>query len=195
MASLGWVVYKEHAMRTTILLLAAIALGSSPAWSAQDNNSTVAQVPDLASHYEEILGPLDSVLEDLENENLPLTNESGEPVGHRPIENRRKALEDLRQTLEKLRGEPASLKGAVTLLVQSESLSDELYDLAQVAYDNDREELGKRISEVVNSLDAEQEAVESLTLALADEKEDRIKKLEVENESLRQKLKKAVERP
>ncbi len=182
-------------MRTTILLLSAIALGLSPAWGAQENDATAAGVTEFVARYEKTLEPLDAVLEDLESENLPLANESGEPLGHRPIENRRRTLEELRQTLEKLRAEPASLKGVATLLIQSESLSDELYDLAQIAYDNDREELGKRLSEVVNALDAEQDSIESLTLALADEKEDRIKKLEAENESLRQKLKKAVERP
>jgi hypothetical protein len=181
-------------MRIPFLLLAAAALAVSPAWGAQENSSAATGVPDLAARLEKCVEPLDGVFDDIENENLPLTNESGEPLGHRPLENRRQALTELRQTLEKVRAEPASLKWAATLLIQSESLSDDLYGLSQIAYDNDREEMGRRLSEVVNSLDAERDSIESLTLSLADEKEDRIRRLEAENGALRRQLKRATER-
>jgi hypothetical protein len=181
-------------MRTPILLLAAVILVCSPRLSAQEDNPTAKSVTAQVDRYEKTLEPLDSVLDDLESENLPMTSESGEPLGHRPIENRRQALAELRQTIQMLRAQPNDLKGVVTLLVQSEALSDELFDLAQVAFDNDREELGRRISEVVTAIDAEQGSVQALTMALAEEKESRIKKLEAENEALRKQLKQAREK-
>lgn len=179
-------------MRPSFLLLSAFVLSLSPALGAQESTSTAPDVAGVTARYEESLKPLDAIFEDLENENLPLKDESGEPIGHRPIENRKQALEELRQTLEKLRMNPESLKWATTFLIQSESLSDDLYDLTQIAYDNDREELGKRVSEVVGELDAQNDSIENLAFALADAKENRIKQLEEENAGLRQQLKDAT---
>lgn len=181
-------------MRTLVLFLAAVVVVCPPRASAQEDNSTAESVTAQLERYEKTLEPLDAVMEDLEGENLPMTNESGEPLGHRPIENRRQALAELRQTIAQLRGQPDDLKGVVTLLVQSEALSDELFELVQVAYDNDREELGRRISDVVAAIDAQQESVQALVMTLADEKETRIKKLEAENETLRKELKQAKEK-
>jgi hypothetical protein len=179
-------------MRIPFLLFAAVTLVALPSWAAQEGSLTPTEVPGFAADYEKSLGPLDGIFDDLESENLPLTNDSGEPLGHRPIENRRQALADLRQTLEKIRAKPGSLKWAATLLIQSESLSDDLYDLAQIAYDNDREDIGRRLSEVVKALDAQRDLIESLTLSLADQKENRIKQLEAENAALRKQLKPAA---
>jgi len=181
-------------MRKSVLLLAAVVLVCSPRLGAQEDNPTAESVTAQVDRYEKTLEPLDSVLEDLESENLQMNNDSGGPQEHRPIENRRQALAELRQTIAQLRGQPEDLKGVVTLLVHSEALSDELFELVQVAYDNDREELGRRISDVVAAIDAEQESVQALVMALADEKETRIKKLEAENETLRKQLKQAREK-
>jgi predicted ribosome quality control (RQC) complex YloA/Tae2 family protein len=181
-------------MRKSFLLLAAVVLVCSPRLMAQEDNLTAESVTAQLDRYEATLQPLDSLLDDLESENLQMNNDSGAPQEHRPIQNRRQALQELRQTIQTLRAQPEDLKGVVTLLVQSEALSDELFDLVQVAYDNDREELGRRISEVVTAIDAQQESVQALTMALADQKEARIKKLEEENETLRKQLKQAREK-
>jgi DNA repair exonuclease SbcCD ATPase subunit len=181
-------------MRKSFLLLAAVVLVCSPRLMAQGENLTAESVTAQLDRYEATLQPLDSLLDDLESENLQMNNDTGAPVEHRPIQNRRQALAELRRTIETLRAQPEDLKGVVTLLVQSEALSDELFDLEQVAYDNDREELGRRISEVVTAIDAQQESVQALTMALADQKEARIKKLEEENETLRKQLKQAKEK-
>ena len=101
----------------------------------------------------------------------------------------------MRDTLDKLRAEPRNLTLATKLFIQSESLTDDLYDLAQIAYDNDREELGRQLSDLVARLDAEGDSIESYALALAQEKEDRIKQLEAENANLRQQLKQARPAP
>ncbi len=190
--TLAQTAFKECVMRLSFLFLTALVLSLSPALDAQESNSTAADVSGVTARYEESLKPLDAIFEDLGNENLPLKDESGEPIGHRPIENRKQALEDLRQTLEKLRMNPESLKWATTFLIQSESLSDDLYDLSQIAYDNDREELGRRLSEVVGELDAQTDAIENLVFALAGAKEKRIRQLEDENANLHQQLKDAA---
>lgn len=181
-------------MRKSVVLLAAVILACAPRLRAQEDNPTAASVTAQADRFEKTLEPLDSVLDDLESENLQMNNDSGGPQEHRPVENRRQALTELRQTIQKLRAQPDDLKGVVTLLVQSEALSDELFELVQVAYDNDREELGRRISEVVTDIDAQQDSVQALVMAVADEQESRIKKLEADNETLRKQLKQAREK-
>lgn len=181
-------------MRKSVLLLAAVAVVCSPRLSAQEDNPTAESVTAQVERYEKTLEPLDSVLDDLESENLQMNNDSGGQQEHRPIQNRRQALAELRQTIAQLRGQPEDLKGVVTLLVQSEALSDELFELVQVAYDNDREELGRRISDVVTAIDAQQESVQALVMTVADVKEARIKKLEAENAELREQLKRAREK-
>jgi ABC-type phosphate transport system auxiliary subunit len=178
-------------MRKSLLLLVAVFLTLAPARGAQEETLTAEGMPEFAARYQKMLEPLDAVYEDLENENLALMDESGKPMGHRPLEDRRQALTELRQTLEELPAEPRGLTLVTTLFIQSESLTDDLYDLSQVAYDNDREELAKQLSDLATNLDAERGRIESYTLSLATEKEERIKQLEVDNANLRQELKRA----
>lgn len=178
-------------MRKAWLILPVLLLFSAPAICA-DEKGAAPSPPAFLAEDEKNLEPLDAVYEDLESEKLPLMDEAGQPVGHRPLENRRQALSDLRHTLEQLRADPGNLVSVTTLFIQSESLADDLYDLSQVAYDNDREELGRRLAELVTRLDAQRDAIETYTLSLATEKEERIRKLESENGNLRQDLKRVL---
>ncbi|MGE5325700.1 MAG: hypothetical protein ACM3NO_01565 [Deltaproteobacteria bacterium] len=47
---------------------------------------------------------------------------------------------------------------------------------------------------MVTDIDAQQDSAQALVMALADEKENRIKKLEADNETLRTQLKQAQEK-
>jgi DNA anti-recombination protein RmuC len=179
-------------MRKTLWALAALFLCLSQARGAEKTTLTAESMPEFVARYQKLLQPLDAIYENLESENLPLRDETAQPIGHHPLENRRQALSELRDTLAKLGADPRNLTLVTTFFIQSESLSDDLYDLTQIAYDNDREELGKQLSDVVARVDAQRDAVESYTLALAQEKEDRIQQLEAENASLRQELKKGA---
>ncbi|MGE5325701.1 MAG: hypothetical protein ACM3NO_01570 [Deltaproteobacteria bacterium] len=87
-------------MRKSVLLLAAVVLVCAPRLRAQEDNPTAESVTAQADRYEKTLEPLDSVLDDLESENLQMNNDSGAPQEHRPIENRRQALAELRQTIQ-----------------------------------------------------------------------------------------------
>lgn len=135
---------------------------------------------------------MDGVYAELEVENLPLRDETGQPVGRRPINDHRKALADLRQTLRQLAATPQDLVFVTTVFVQTEALADDLFDLSQVAYDNDREELAKRLADLLTGVDQSKERIESYALSLAAEMQERIHKLEDENRDLQQKLKEAM---
>lgn len=175
-------------MRRVWILLPTFLFCLLPVARAQAPNPMRDDAPEFLNAYEKSLQPLDALYDDLESENMPLTDESGQPLGHRPIANRRESLDELRHTLAQLRDNPRNMVLVTTLFIESEALTDDLYDLSQTAFDNDREELGKRLADLVSGLDAQRDAIENYTLALASEKEERLHRLESENADLRSEL-------
>lgn len=171
-------------MRKALLLLPMILICLPRACSAEETARKGTDLTAFLETCQKILQPLDAVYEDLESENLPLLDESGQPLGHRPLENRRRALAELRHTVEQLQAEPENLVPVTTLFIEFESLTDDLYDLSQIAYDYDREDLGRRLAELVSQLDDQRATIESYTLSLAGEKESRLRQLEDENRNL-----------
>jgi hypothetical protein len=105
------------------------------------------------------------------------------------MEERRLALTDLRQTARQLAAKPEDLVLAATLVIRTESMADDLFDLSQVAYDNDREELGKQLSALQTAMEENKELLADYLLALAAEKQNRLQQLEKELDDLHQKLK------
>jgi len=143
-------------------------------------------LPKFLTNCERSLIPLEGAYGEIENDPLPLNDENGQPLGHRPLEDRRRALADLRDTLHKLSDKPRDLRLALKLVFETEDLTDDLYDLSQIAYDNDREDLGKRLSDLMTPLDRDRAQIESYTLTLAEETEARAEELEKRNQELEQ---------
>jgi hypothetical protein len=150
---------------------------------------TATNLPDFLARYDTNFGPLEAVFKDLTNENLPLTDEAGQPLARRPMQDRLLALTNLRQTARQLAAKPEDLVLATTLVIRTESLADDLFDLSQVAYDNDREELGKQLSALQITMEENKELLADYLLALAAEKQTRLQQLEKEVDELHQKLK------
>lgn len=173
-------------------LLVFFLLGSS-CWparlGAQGQSLTTSGLPEFLTRYETSLEPIDAAYAALAEENLPLRDESGQALGRRPIDNRRQAIADLRQTVRQLAASPQDLVLTTKLFFQTEATADDLFDLSQIAYDNDREELGKRLSDLTAIMDHHNNLIESYALSLAAEKQERIRELEKENRELQQKLK------
>jgi len=181
-------------MRETFLLLLSIVWLQGPTGlPAQDRNLAASDLPEFLARHEDSLRPLDAMYTELANEHLPLRDEAGQLLARRHIEDRRRALETLRQTIHQLAANPGDLVLTTQLFLQTETLVDDLFDLSQVAYDNDREDLGRRLSDLMRVLDHHTGLIESYTLGLAAEKQDRIRELEKENQWLRQKLQEAAE--
>lgn len=160
-----------------------------------DEKLTPSNLPEFLAHYDSNFGPLDAAYGELDNEQLPLRDEEGRPVGRRPMEDRRQALMELRKIARQLAAEPQDLVLAATLVLRTENLADDLFDLSQVAFDNDREELGRRLSDLQITMDQNQELLASYLLTLAAEKQDRIRQLEKEKAELEEKLKEAAKPP
>jgi len=182
-------------MRKILVLLLFIAgfsvsLGSQ----VQESPLTAVNLPEFLARYQKNLDRVDAAYADLANENLPMRDEDGQPLGRHRLDDRRNELGVVRQTARQLAARPQDLVLTTRLFILTETLVDDLFDLAQIAYDNDREELGKRFSDLELAMDHERELVEAYVLSLAEEKQKRIQELEKKNRDLQKKLK-AVEEP
>jgi hypothetical protein len=163
-----------------------------PATLLPQQKLTATNLPEFLARYDTNFGPLEAVLSDLMNENLPLTDEAGRPLARRPLADRLLAVSSLRRTARELASRPEDLVLAVTLVIRTGSLADDLFDLSQVAFDNDREELGKRLSALQITMEENKELLADYLLALAAEKQNRLHQLEKEVDELHRKLKEST---
>ena len=172
------------------LFMASVAI--FPATLLSQQKLTATNLPDFLARYDTNFGPLEAVFNDLTNENLPLTDEAGQPLARRPLADRLLEVSNLRQTARQLATKPEDLVLATTLVIRTESLADDLFDLSQVAYDNDREELGSRLSTLQVTLEENKDLLADYLLALAAEKQNRLQELEKEVDELQRKLKEGM---
>ncbi len=162
---------------------------------AQEMNLPPPDLPEFLARYSQGLQPLDKLYVELKDEDFSLLDERSQPLARRRIEDRQRALDDLRKSVRELASAPQDLVLAIHLFLQSESLADDLFDLSQIAYDNNREELGKQFAGLVSTTDHHNALLESYVLDLAAGRQERIRVLENENADLRKKLREAAEKP
>jgi uncharacterized coiled-coil protein SlyX len=166
-----------------------------PSASLAQQKLAAANLSDFLAKYDTNFGPLETVFKELNHEDLPLRDEAGQPLARRPIEDRLAALSPLRQTARQFAAKPEDLVLATTIVIQTESLADDLFDLSQVAYDNDREELGNRLSTLEITMEQNKQLLADYLLTLAAEKQDRLQQLEKEVDELHRKLKEGTTQP
>jgi hypothetical protein len=181
-------------MRKSLFVFLLLALGWNASWAEAQNKGPAAfDLSEFLKRHESSLKQLDQLYGELANENLPLRDEAGQSLTRRHIEDRRQALNDLISTVHQLAANPQDMVSATKLLVQSEMLADDLFDLSQVAYDNNREELGRQLADFRSVMDHHNALIESYALNLAAEKETRLRELEKQNQELRLKLREVTE--
>lgn len=181
-------------MRKFLFAFLLMALGCNASWAeAQNQGPAGFDLSEFLRRHESSLKQLGQLYGELTNENLPMRDETGQPLARRPIEDRQQALNDLIATVHQLAADHQDLVSATKLLVQSEALADDLFDLVQAAYDNNREELGQQLADLLRAMDRHNALIESYALNLATEKETRLRELEKENQELRLKLREATE--
>jgi hypothetical protein len=178
-------------MKSALILLFMISAAIFPATLLPQQKLTATNLPEFLARYDTNFGPLEAAFNDLMNENLPLTDEAGRPLARRPLADRVLAVSNLRHTARELASKPQDLVLATVLVIRTGSLADDLFDLSQMAYDNDREELGKRLSALQITMEENKELLADYLLALAAEKQNRLQQLEKEVDELHQKLKEA----
>jgi hypothetical protein len=179
-------------MKRALIFLFMASVAIFPTTLLPQQELTATNLPDFLARFDTNFGPLEGVFKDLANENLPLIDEAGQPLARRPLADRLLAVSNLRQTARQLAQKPEDLVLATTLVIRTESLADDLFDLSQVAYDNDREELGSRLSTLQITMEGNKELLADYLLALAAEKQSRLQQLEKEVDELQQKLKESM---
>lgn len=184
---------REYQECTVRALMPAICLGLTllPGTLFAQQKLTSAQLPEFLKSYGTNFSLLDETYRELAEDELPLRDEAGKPLGRRPIEDRRQALSDLRQNVLRLAADPQDLVLTATLVFKTEALADDLFDLSQIAYDNGREELGKRLGDLQITMDHNKEMLAGYLLALAADKQERIVQLEKEKSELERKIREA----
>ncbi len=181
-------------MRGKLLILLPAFFSLPLTLPAQNESLTASNLSSFLDRYQKALDVADQAYTELSNENLPILDENGQPLGRHHLEDRRQTLVGLRDIARRLAASPGDLVLATTLYARTEALVDDLFDLSQVAYENDREELGKRLSDLEATLDYQVGLIENYTLSLAASQQQRIEELERENRDLQMKLKEALEK-
>ena len=182
----------EVNMKRALIPLFMASIAIFPTTLLPQQKLTTTNLPDFLARYDTNFGPLEVVFKDLTNENLPLTDEAGQPLARRPFADRLLAVTNLRQTARQFAAKPEDLVLASTVVIRTESLADDLFDLSQVAYDNGREELGNRLSTLQITMEENKGLLADYLLALAAEEQDRLQQLEKEVDELHQKLKEGM---
>jgi hypothetical protein len=177
-----------HVKRPLILFI-FLSFAIFPTTLLPQQKLTTTNLPDFLARYDTNFGPLEAVFKDLTNEDLPMTDEAGQPMARRPLADHLLTLTNLRQTAHQLAAKPDDLVLATTLVIRTESLADDLFDLSQIAYDNDREELGNRLNNLQITMEENKKLLADYLLTLAAEKQSRLQQLEKEVDDLHQKLK------
>ena len=183
-------------MRLSFLPVLLIGCCSLPFdLGAQEITVPPPSLPEFLRRYSQGLQPLDKLYVELKDEDFPMLDERSQPLARRRIEDRQKVLDELRKSVRELASAPQDVVLAIRLFLQGESLADDLFDLSQIAYDNNREELGKQFAGLVSTTDHHNALLESYVLDLAAGTQERLRILENENAELRKKLREAAEKP
>jgi len=182
----------EVDMKCALIPLFLVSSAIFPATLLSQQKLTATNLPDFLARYDTNFGPLEAAFNDLENENLRLTDQAGQALSRRPLAERRLAVSNLRQAARQLAAKPEDLVLAATLVIRTESLADDLFDLSQMAYDNDREELGNRLNALQITMEDNKGLLADYLLALAAEKQNRLQQLEKEVDELQRRLKEST---
>jgi hypothetical protein len=179
-------------MRKALLLPAFLVCILCPARLSAQEALTAANLSGFLTRFDQNFSFVEEAYTDLANEKLPLRDTQGQPLARRPIEDRHRVISSLRQVSREVAANPRSLVLVAEIVFQTEELVDDLFDLAQIAYDNDREELGRRLAVVQTTMQQNKYLLASYLLSLAAEKEERLKRLEKENAELQLRIKPAT---
>lgn len=162
--------HRVIAVALVLAFCASFAFGSQ----GQIEDLTQSNLQDFLARFKQDVKEAGLDFGRLSDAKLPLLDEAGHPLGRRRIRDRREVLTDLQKTLTDFERTPQGLVVAMTLSAQTEELADEVYDLSQIAYDNDREELAMEFTDLLKALNKDADLVQEYALNLAAQKEQEL---------------------
>jgi hypothetical protein len=183
-------------MRHAGFVCVLLATMSVPAGiCAQDAKPPAREAPAFVARLEEALKTAEEVCVEMANNHLPLRDEQGRPIDPQTFEGFRPSVDSVRRLNQQLAASPADFVVATNLFLETGGLANALFDFSQTAYDNDREELGRRLVEISAALERRQQDIKTYTLDLATRLQQRVRKLEEENQNLQRKLDETLANP
>lgn len=166
-------------LRIGALLLATVCCASLKCEARTHlEKLTSANLPNFLTDFGQDIKQGKLAFKELTEVKLPLLDEAGHPLGRRRITDRRQTLIDLQQTLKDFKRRPRDLVITMTLSDQTEELADEVYDLSEIAYDNDMEDLAMKLTGLLARLNNDSDLIDAYALDLAAQMEHKLRALE-----------------
>ncbi|MGH9400735.1 MAG: hypothetical protein ACRD2P_01355 [Terriglobia bacterium] len=168
-------------MKLVITLLLTSALcAASVGFGAQASieQLTASNLPPFLKTFGEDVNQVNDAFERMSKMKLPLFDEKGQALGRRKIKDRQQTVIDLKKTLQDFQQRPENLVVTMTLSAQTEELADEIYDLTEIAYDNDQEEMAMQLTHLLGNFNDDSSLIQAYALDLATQKENRLSQLE-----------------
>lgn len=171
-------------MKTAIALLLFIILctagPASQTGAAQTgiDKLTPSNLPSFLKTFHDDVEQVNEAFEHLSHTSKPMFDAKEETLGRRKIKDRQQTVADLKNTLDDFERRPDNLVVTMTLSAQTEELADELYDLTEIAYDNDQEETALDLTRLLGDFNNDAGLIQAYALNLASQKEERLRKLE-----------------
>lgn len=172
-------------MKTAITLLLIVPLAAAGLFArgpqgpqGKIDNLTLSNLPSFLKTFNADVNQVNEVFEHLARASMPMFDAKGQTLGRRKIKDRQQTVVDLKKTLDDFERRPDNLVVTMTLSAQTEELADELYDLTEIAYDNDQEETALDLTRLLGDFNDDAGLIQAYALNLAAEKEGKLSRLE-----------------
>lgn len=164
------------------MVLLALCFQGAAVASSQQNSSidrlTPSNLPSFLKTFSGDVAEVNAAFEHLSKNEAAMFDEKGKTLGRRGIKDREQTAVDLKKTLQDFKRRPDNLVVTMTLSAQTEELADEIYDLTQIAYDNDQEETALDLTRLLGNFNNDAGLLQAYALELAAQKEQRLTQLE-----------------
>lgn len=139
---------------------------------------TSSNLPSFLKTFSSDVAEVNAAFEHLSKNGAAMFDSKGQALGRRRIKDREQTVIDLKGTLKDFKRQPGNLVVTMTLSAQTEELADEIYDLTQMAYDNDQEETALNLTRLLGHFNDDAGLLQAYALELASQKEQRLTRLE-----------------
>ncbi|MGH9351393.1 MAG: hypothetical protein ACRD2G_04410 [Terriglobia bacterium] len=162
------------------LLLFAILCAATAGFGAQAeiDELTASNLPAFLKTFAGDVNQVNEAFEHMSKTKPPMFDAKGQALGRRKIKDRQQTVVDLKKTLQDFKQRPDNLVITMTLSAQTEELADEIYDLTEIAYDNDQEETALQLTGLLGNFNDDSSLIQAYALGLAAQKEQRLSQIE-----------------
>lgn len=166
--------------KATMLVLVTVLCAAASGFGAQADidKLTPSNLPAFLKTFTSDVDQVNDAFEAMSKTKPPMLDAKGQTLGRRRIKDRQQIVVDLKKTLQDFKSRPENLVVTMTLSAQTEELADEIYDLTELAYDNDQEETAMQLTRLLGDFNDDASLIQAYALGIASQKEQRLSQLE-----------------